>query len=223
MLEWNEVLIRLVMASVFGALVGLERERKNWSAGLRTHMLVCVGSCLFMIVSAFGFGDVMGNPHMDLDPSRVAAQVVSGIGFIGAGTILFQKEGTVRGLTTAAGLWTVAGIGLAAGGGMYVAAAMTTVLVLVILWALQPIEKKYAKGSIRQNLRIITQIESNEVDVINDILTENNFIVESFNLSKSNVSYIFEIKFESADAKKMAHLIKQLRKLDSVKEVFWSK
>lgn len=223
MLEWNEVLIRLVMASVLGALVGLERERKNWSAGLRTHMLVCVGACLFMIISAFGFGDVMGKPNISLDPSRLAAQVVSGIGFIGAGTILFQKEGTVRGLTTAAGLWTVAGIGLATGGGMYLPAAITTVLVLAILWALQPIEKRYVKGFVGQNLRVITLSESNELDVIHAILTENKFKVEHFNLRKSNDSYTFEIRFESVDAKKMANLLEQLRKLDSVKEVFWSK
>lgn len=222
MLEWYEVLIRLGMASVFGALIGLERERKNWSAGMRTHMMVCVGSSLIMIVSAYGFNDVLGLDNIVLDPSRVAAQVVSGIGFIGAGTILFQREGTVRGLTTAAGLWTVAGIGLAAGGGMYLLAAMASIMVLVILWALQPVERMYAKRFVRQTLRIMTTPESNEVDIINDILNENGFVIENFNLSKNNMNYVFDIKFESADSKKMSKLIEQLRKFDSVKEVVWS-
>jgi putative Mg2+ transporter-C (MgtC) family protein len=116
MLSWNEIIIRLALASFFGALIGLERERKEWAAGLRTHMMVSVGSCLIMMVSAFGFSDILGTEHVTLDPSRIAAQVVSGIGFIGAGAILFLKQGTIRGLTTAAGLWTIAAIGLATGG-----------------------------------------------------------------------------------------------------------
>ena len=111
MLESKEIIIRLVLASLFGALIGLERGRIHWAAGLRTHMMVAVGSSLIMIVSSFGFMDVLGTKNVGLDPSRVAAQVVSGIGFIGAGAILFMKQGTVRGLTTAAGLWTVAAIG----------------------------------------------------------------------------------------------------------------
>ena len=91
MLAWDEILIRLITASILGAFIGLERERKTWTAGMRTHMLVCVGSCLIMIVSAFGFQDILSKENITLDPSRIAAQVVSGIGFIGAGTILFQK------------------------------------------------------------------------------------------------------------------------------------
>jgi len=138
MLSTNEIIIRLALASLFGALIGLERERKHWAAGLRTHMMVCVGACLIMMVSAFGFSDILGTPNVTLDPSRIAAQVVSGIGFIGAGTILLLKQGTIKGLTTASGLWTVAAIGLATGGGMYFAAIATTVIAIIILWALKP-------------------------------------------------------------------------------------
>lgn len=89
MIAWTEILIRLTLAALFGAVIGLERERKDWTAGLRTHMMVCVGSALAMLVSVYGFSDVLGADHIELDPSRVAAQVISGIGFIGAGTILF--------------------------------------------------------------------------------------------------------------------------------------
>lgn len=221
MLAWDEILIRLITASILGAFIGLERERKTWSAGMRTHMLVCVGSCLIMIVSAFGFQDILGKENITLDPSRIAAQVVSGIGFIGAGTILFQKQGTVKGLTTAAGLWTVAGIGLATGSGLYITAIMTTGIVLIILWILQPIEKKYIRHFVRQTLRITTDIDSKEVDILN-ILNENEFNIEGLNLIKSDETHILEINFEGANPEKMALLIDQLRKLDSIKEVNWS-
>src|SRR6476659_3637597 len=128
MIESKEVIIRLLLAAFFGAVIGLERERKDWAAGLRTHMMVCLGAALTMIVSAYGFNDVIGREGIVLDPSRVAAQVISGIGFIGAGTILFLRQGTIRGLTTASGLWTVAAIGLATGGGLYFAAFLATIL-----------------------------------------------------------------------------------------------
>jgi len=142
MLPHQEIILRLITAAVLGGLVGLERERLEWAAGLRTHMLVCVGSALMMIVSAFGFADVLGTPNVTLDPSRVASQVVSGIGFLGAGTILFLRQEVIRGLTTAASLWTVAGIGLAVGGGLYLAAVTAAVLVVLILAALRPLERR---------------------------------------------------------------------------------
>src|SRR6202044_1303181 len=112
------------------------------AAGIRTHMLVCVGSCLIMIVSQYGFSNILTQQNVVLDPSRVAAQVVSGIGFLGAGAILFRRD-KIRGLTTAASLWTVAGVGLAAGGGMYVAAAGSTAIILVILIGLKPLERRF--------------------------------------------------------------------------------
>ena len=114
--QW-ELILRLVAAALFGSIIGFERERAVRVAGLRTHMLVCVGACLFMIVSAYGFTSVLG-PHVVLDPSRVAAQVVSGIGFLGAGSIMLRKE-AIKGLTTAASVRATAAIGLAAGGGLY--------------------------------------------------------------------------------------------------------
>jgi hypothetical protein len=94
---WLEILLRLVLAAIFGAAIGLERERKDWAAGIRTHMMVSMGSALIMLVSSFGFQDIVGASYAELDPSRVAAQIVSGIGFIGAGAILFRKPGTVMG------------------------------------------------------------------------------------------------------------------------------
>lgn len=129
----------MTLATLLGALVGLERERQGKSAGLRTHALVCLGSALITIVSIYGFGPVGEGLR---DPARVAAQVVSGIGFLGAGTIM--REGlSIRGLTTAASLWTTAGIGLAIGSGMVWPAIGATVLVQFVLVAMSRIERKY--------------------------------------------------------------------------------
>ncbi len=155
MLDLNlEIILRLIIATVLGCLIGLERERRVWAAGMRTHMLVCVGSALFMVVSSFGFYDILGTEHVMLDPSRVAAQVVSGIGFLGAGTIIFRRD-AVRGLTTAASLWVVAAIGLASGGGLYLAAIVTTLLTLVILALLKPLERRLFTDRRPQNLLVV--------------------------------------------------------------------
>ena len=137
----TEMLIRLVTAAALGSLIGFERERLLWAAGIRTHMLVCVGSCLIMIVSQYGFSNVLSQ-NVVLDPSRVAAQVVSGIGFLGAGAILARGE-IVKGLTTAASIWTVAAVGLAVGGGLYLAASASTVIILIILAGIKPLEEAY--------------------------------------------------------------------------------
>ena len=126
---------RLLLAGVLGAAIGLDREYRAKEAGFRTHFLVSLGSALFMLVSQYGFTEAIARSGASFDASRVAAQVVSGIGFLGAGTIIFQKQ-FVRGLTTAAGLWATAGIGLAVGGGMYalgVAAAVLTLAGLELL------------------------------------------------------------------------------------------
>ncbi|MCM2494701.1 MgtC/SapB family protein [Burkholderia glumae] len=154
MLNNVELILRLLLAAVLGSVIGFERERLSWAAGLRTHMLVCVGSALIMIVSAFGFADVLGKPQVVLDPSRIAAQVVSGIGFLGAGSILMRGE-IVRGLTTAASLWSVAAVGLAVGGGLYVAAVAATVIVLVILAGIKPLERRYITVRQRRHMLLL--------------------------------------------------------------------
>src|ERR1700722_3597688 len=139
----EEMVLRLALAAIVGSIVGLERERVESAAGLRTHALVCVGSALLMLVSMFGFGDAVHPPAVVLDPSRVAAQIVSGIGFLGAGVIIFRRE-IIRGLTTAASIWVVAAIGMAIGGGLYLGAVTATALALGILAVMKPIEQRIA-------------------------------------------------------------------------------
>ncbi|HEU5325186.1 MAG TPA: MgtC/SapB family protein [Candidatus Limnocylindria bacterium] len=128
-----DLALRLTVGLILGAIIGFERELHRQPAGFRTHSLVSLGAALFTIVSAYGFvGD-------QVDPTRIAAQIVSGIGFIGAGTIL-QHRGHIRGLTTAASLWSVAAIGTAAGARLYVVAIIGTVLILIILSILDRVE-----------------------------------------------------------------------------------
>lgn len=126
-----EYILRLVLAAICGAVIGLEREKRQKSAGLRTHIMVAVASSLMMLVSKYGFFDVIGIDGLDADVSRIAAGVVSAIGFIGGGVIFIKRDNLV-GLTTAAGLWATVGVGIAIGAGMYVIGIFTTVFMIVI-------------------------------------------------------------------------------------------
>ena len=141
-----DFMLRLLVAGILGAIIGLDREYRAKEAGYRTHFLVSLGSALIMIVSQYRFQEIIKENSVTLDPSRVAAQVVSGIGFIGAGTIILQKQ-IVRGLTTAAGIWATAGIGLAVGAGMYAIGIATTVLTLIGLELLSYIFKSVGMKS----------------------------------------------------------------------------
>ena len=141
-----DFMLRLLVAGILGAIIGQDREYRAKEAGYRTHFLVSLGSALIMIVSQYGFQEIIKENSVTLDPSRVAAQVVSGIGFIGAGTIILQKQ-IVRGLTTAAGIWATAGIGLAVGAGMYAIGIATTVLTLIGLELLSYIFKSVGMKS----------------------------------------------------------------------------
>ncbi len=126
-----EIVLRLLLSAALGAGIGYQREKAGKQAGLRTHVLICVGAALFTIASIYGFG-----PN---DQGRVAAGVVAGIGFLGAGAIIRGGEGIVAGLTTAATIWAVAGIGLAAGAGLYLASVVAAVLILAVLLIPHPI------------------------------------------------------------------------------------
>ena len=127
-----EMVLRLLLATALGAIIGYQRERAAKPAGLRTHILICVGAAVFTVVSLYGFGAAA-------DPARVAAGIVAGIGFLGAGAIMRREEGVVAGLTTAATIWAVAAIGLAAGAGLYLISAVTTAVVLIVLFLPHPI------------------------------------------------------------------------------------
>lgn len=225
MIATYEIIIRLALATLLGSIIGFERQRREWAAGLRTHMLVCVGSALVMIVSAYGFSDVINKPGIVLDPSRVAAQVISGIGFLGAGTILFMKNEVVRGLTTAAGLWTVAAIGLAVGGGLYLAAAITTFLVFIILAAIKPLEERVFRKNKYNGLKLTVKRNQVNLEHIQQTLTKHGIIIKevrispAFNDNGDNDEVSIYIQKQSARNKNILTVVDDIRKLHAVNTV----
>ena len=175
-----DFVLRLLVAGILGTVIGLEREYRAKEAGYRTHFLVSLGSALIMIVSQYGFEDILREDNVSLDPSRVAAQVVSGIGFIGAGTIILQKQ-IVRGLTTAAGIWATAGIGLAVGAGMYTISIAATLLTLAGLELLSILFK-----SIGMKSSILTFSTFNK-DILRDVaqrFSSKDYLLVSYNMQK---------------------------------------
>ena len=169
-IDWD-LILRLFLGGMMGGLIGLEREFRAKEAGLRTHFIVALGSALFMIVSQYAFSG-------RFDAARVAAQVVSGIGFIGAGVIIFQKN-VVRGVTTAAGLWVAAAIGLACGAGMYVVAGAATLMTVLCLEAMHLLHRRIAERMV-------------EVTLSSDGETDPIALLEKIKASKLNVeSYSF--------------------------------
>jgi putative Mg2+ transporter-C (MgtC) family protein len=162
-LSWEEALLRLVLAAVLGSAVGLERELREREAGLRTHLLVSLGSALFTVVSAYGFHDflVRGGTEVRTDPTRIAAQIVTGIGFLGAGAIIRQGL-SVRGLTTAATLWVVAAIGMAVGAGYYSAAVIGTVAAVIALGPLRIVAFRVVRRYRGQVDRLVVQLPAGE-------------------------------------------------------------
>lgn len=170
----QEFILRILCAALLGGLIGLEREYRAKEAGFRTHFLVGLGAAVFMILSKYGYDDVVRTELVRLDPSRIAAQVVSGIGFIGAGCIIFQRH-VVRGLTTAAGLWVTSAIGLACGSGFYVLPIAATVLVVLCLEAVNFIHSRFGAKNIsltfsaptREGIReVLATLEKEKVDIL---------------------------------------------------------
>lgn len=172
MLSELEVVLRLILSAIIGGAIGIEREASNRPAGFRTHILVSVGSTLIMLVSAYGMGE-------GADPARLAAQVVSGIGFLGAGTIL-RTGNHIKGLTTAASLWVCAGIGLAIGAGFYLGGVVTAAIVLISLIALGNVEVNVLRGA----NKLVRVTATDRAGLIGDIGT----VFGEYNISIRNVT-----------------------------------
>lgn len=161
-LTWLQALVRITAAAGLGGVIGLERELDEKAAGLRTHMLVAVGSALFTLAGAYGFSDF---PRTAVDPTRVAAQVVTGIGFLGAG-IIFRQGFTIRGLTTAASLWLVAAIGIAAGAGFWKGAVIATVVALISLRPLEWFKERGLPQRAAAHLTVVLREDGTAGDVL---------------------------------------------------------
>lgn len=175
------ILIRLLLAMLFGGLIGVERESKRRPAGFRTHILICVGSALTTLTSQYLYLEL----HMYTDLARLGAQVVAGMGFIGAGTIIITKRKDVKGLTTAAGLWTTAIIGLCLGAGYYEGGIAGTIAVLTVELVLGKLEHKY----IRKYTQLIIYTEFRKkgtIKYISEILESNNMTIVDMEMNKAN-------------------------------------
>lgn len=216
----EELLIRLLLAAALGGVVGIERERRSaWAAGLRTHMLVCVGAALFMITSMIGFSDVLGGDHVSLDPSRVAAQVASGIGFLGAGTIILRRK-IVHGLTTAASIWSVAAVGLATGGGLYVPAAGATAIVLVILAGVKPVERRLFRQAKSQVVSVRVADWSNAMPDLPGLCERAGLLLQSLKVEAEPGLETAKVTLTvSGSLAKLAQLLDALRQHPQVKSI----
>jgi len=181
---WVDVAVRLFAAAALGGAVGMERELREREAGLRTHVLVAVGAALFTLASAYGFHEFLteGGNVVRADPTRIAAQIVTGIGFIGAGAIL--REGmSVRGITTAATLWVVAAIGLAAGAGYYVAAFIATAVVIIALWPLRILTHRLVDRARHEEKRLTLELAPRQgISPLLVLLEQQGIRVDSFTL-----------------------------------------
>lgn len=221
------MIIRLVIAAIYGGIVGMERGSGDRPAGFRTHILVCVGSALFMLVSIYGFDDLTmsssSQPLGDLgnrrDSARIAAQVVSGIGFLGAGTIMHEGV-TVKGLTTAASLWMVSAIGLAAGAGMYLLGAVATAITMITLVVFHNWEKRF-NNTARANRRYIKVMAVNEAGSITDItgyLTMNGIEVKSMNVKRNKLknNILVELYLKVPKDMDFMEIVSGMKELDTV-------
>jgi len=216
----TDVVLRVCLATILGGVVGIERERSERAAGLRTHAMVGLGAAVFMIISAFGFRDILGAHAVVLDPSRVAAQIVTGIGFLGAGTIIFQRE-MVRGLTTAASIWSVAAIGAAVGGGMYVLAASTTMLTLGILAGLKPVENRWFRVRHGRSLSLLVDPNITSLSEIESAIEEDGYTLDQIVVwpRQSGEFDHIDLMFGAGTTKNVSPLIDHLRHFAGVHQI----
>ena len=207
-----EFIFRVFVAALLGGIIGFEREYRAKEAGLRTHFLVAMGSALFMILSQFGFESQLGMPTISLDPSRIASQVVTGIGFIGAGTIIFQKH-VIKGLTTAAGLWVTSAIGLTCGSGMYLLAVTATLLVLLCLETIYFVLLRFGSRNISVT---ISTAERENINRVIERLRKDNVSMDSYEMKKQNGLYTVSMELKVKRNNYRNQIIEFMDKFDGV-------
>ncbi|OZU87219.1 ATPase [Virgibacillus indicus] len=214
------IMTRVLIALVLSGIIGFERELKNHSAGFRTHILVGVGACLMMLLSIYGFeAFIEAYDNVRFDPARIPSYVISGIGFLGAGTIIVYG-GTIRGLTTAASIWTVAGIGLVVGAGMYAAAIFTTLVILLSLVFLNNFEKLFTRGKSSNNIIEIVALPELKINNVVAIFEQYDLTIKNVEIVKveNNVRNIF-IKIERKRDLDRVSLFAEISKIDHVRNI----
>ena len=214
------VLFRLVLAAMLSGAIGFEREFHGRAAGFRTHILLCIGSTLVMLTSMHIF-DIYSS-KVAADPARIAAGVITGIGFLGAGTIMHSKS-AVRGLTTAASLWVVAGIGLAVGSGMYYGAIVTTLLTVITLMLFSKLEYVMIRKDWYKTIIIETKEGVDQLKAIREIITDRKSEITDFEVDKARdgVNMVLKIGLKLYQIRTADQIIDDLSHLDGVKHVKW--
>ena len=223
-LNWDEALLRLALAAVLGGAIGIERELREREAGLRTHLLVSVGSALFTIVSAYGFHDFLtsGQGVIRADPTRIAAQIVTGIGFLGAGAIIRQGL-SIRGLTTAATLWVVAAVGLAAGAGYYSGAVITTALVLFALYPLRIMAYRWTRRFRPEDGRLLVELPAGESPgAVIDEVERAGARLEGIEVSQEGERRRLELDVALPHGTQVPALVARIADVEHVAEVRWA-
>lgn len=216
-----ELLLRILLSVLCGYFIGHERTNQGKHAGVRTHSIVAVASCLMMIVSQYGFEDFFkdvaySGVEMRLDPSRVAAQIVSGIGFLGAGMIYVQKN-TVTGLTTAAGIWATAGIGMAIGGGMYFIGIATTA-VIVIVQLLMHKNSKLFHFQVEEVFTFVVEDSPENINILLDILAEHEIYAQRIKYERNDGNLLtITINAQCNDKDKLSDLITKVHEIEFIK------
>jgi putative Mg2+ transporter-C (MgtC) family protein len=222
-LSWAEVLLRLVLAAALGGAVGFERELRDREAGFRTHLLVALGSAVFTLVSAYGFRDFHYGraTGITLDPTRIAAQIVTGIGFLGAGAIIRQGI-SIRGLTTAATLWIVAAIGMAAGAGYYSVAVLGTALVLFALYPLRVVAHRTI-GAIRPDEgRLLVELDQGgSASALLGVLEERGVLVRRFEIEDEGDNRVVAVEAVLPSMAATAGVMDDVKGLEHVRRVEW--
>jgi putative Mg2+ transporter-C (MgtC) family protein len=215
-LHWDEALLRLALAGALGGAVGIERELRDREAGLRTHLLVALGSALFTIAGAYGFHTLR------TDPTRVAAQIVTGIGFLGAGAIIRQGL-SVRGLTTAATLWVVAAIGLAVGAGYYSGALITTALVLFSLYPLRILAYRVLIRFRPEDARLLVELPTGaSPGTVIDAVERAGMSIESIDVSQEADRRRLVLDVRRPPEVNPARVVARIADVEHVAEVRWS-
>ena len=215
-----ELVLRLFISALFGGLIGLERETLKRPAGLRTHILVSVGSALLMLVSIGLVAPFAGTPNTNLDPGRIAAQVVSGIGFLGAGTIL-RHGASIKGLTTAASLWVSAAIGLAVGGGFYLVAVVTTVIVMITLVVLRSLEHHILPGRAFEEINVVVEDVPGVIGRVTSLMGRRGVDIRSIEVEErvDSATMVLHLIVDLPDTVSMRALAGEVAVLDHVKKV----
>lgn len=214
-MQQGEFMIRILLAGICGAAIGYERKSRNKEAGIRTHVIVSMGAALIMIISKYGFADVIGSSGYSLDPSRIAAQIVSGVGFLGAGMI-FMRKNTISGLTTAAGIWTTSAISMAIGCGLYLIGIATALLMIMIQVILH---SRLIHEAYKEEISFLIHKDKAAVKDLEKQLKQQRIEVLNIQITTQKGSYLVDMTVNVPEGYHSSDLMKLFGACDYIEEI----